>query len=144
MVDLGLLQGLATLVLAVVALLITLWLSFSSPQAKLAKLQITDRIQSQREDHYARLDQQVFRRLSLLIASIPPPPFIDKTRYLFRELRLVYDTTAIRNSRFYSDAMRHLHSDFPQLQKDIDDVEQRVSKLDKDVSSAELETENTQ
>ncbi len=40
--------------------------------------------------------------------------------------------------------MRHLHSDFPQLQKDIDDVEQRVSKLDKDVSSAELETENTQ
>jgi len=127
--DYALIQALGTLILSLTALTITIWLAFRSPQAILAKLQIKERIRTLREDHYARLDQHIFRPLSSLIASSFRSSLTISDRSLFLDLKLQYDLEQIRKSRFYPDALKHLQIDYPTFEEDIKELENEISKL---------------
>lgn len=133
-------QALVTLILAIIALVITIWLAYKSPQAQLANIQIKERIRMQREDHYIRLDQHVFRPFSSLVASAPTSTVLNG-RKMFRELRLTYNLDPIRNSRFYPDALKHLQKDYPNLEEDIKRLEKEISKLNNDVETHQQKIE---
>ena len=142
MSDYALIQALGTLILSIVALILTLWLAFRSPQATLVKLQIKERIRTLREDHYARLDQHIFRPLSSLVASSFRSPIIVD-RNFFSTLKLQYDLKQVRKSRFYTDALKHLQTDYPTFEEDVKALENEISTLNRNVNELQQAVEET-
>ena len=126
----NLLGTIVGLISSIAALIIAIWLAYCSPQARLAKIEITEIIKHRREEHYARIEAAVFRPLSTLRAkSITENiPRVDRGDPL-EKYKLVYDTKQIEESPYYKDALLHLEVDYPSFMEDLNELKRGITQL---------------
>ncbi len=126
-----------TIVLAIVAgvaILVSIWSNYRTPQAIQAKIENNRYIQQERQKHYARLNTDIFEPLSLIIAQNKNPQrnIIGMPQTLNDKLILYYDISKIIHDSFYNLACLHFDKHFSGMSKEISLLNNNISRYNEE------------
>lgn len=109
----GIILGLGTIGIA-------LWIAYFSPQALQARIERKKYLYEKRQEHYSRLNHEIFDPLAknIFLVRSSPQNELDSYKIGFTQV----------NQNFLKKGMNHLENDFPEFSKEFHEIKQRVKE----------------